>query len=253
MSFNELEDKLIKLINILPGDVGVYIKFLETGETFVFEENKQFWAASVIKLPIVCCFFENVSKNLVSLNDLTLIKEENYVKGTGIVHLLDHAREYSHMDLVKLMIILSDNAATNEIIDLLGWETINSWIQSQGLVSSSLKHKMMITAGRGPNLTTASDISIILENLYYNKYPFSEDIINILNEVKLRDRIPVFLPNDIVVAHKTGSLPQAVQDVGIVYSKNSFILSFLSDDQTNKMETRITIAKIAKTCFDYSK
>lgn len=252
MDFNQLSEKINATLTKLSGDVSVQIKFPETGEIYCYSEDKQLWAASVIKLPILCYFFEKVSQETIDPEVLTTIKSENFVRGTGIVHLLDHSREYSYMDLVKLMIILSDNAATNEIVDLLGWENINNWLSEQGMINSTFKHKMMIAAGRGPNLTTAFDTTLLLENLYFKKYPFSEEMINLLNEVKLRDRIPVFLPNDIVVAHKTGSLPQAVHDVGIIYANNPFIISFLSDDQLDKMETRLTIANIAKLCFDYA-
>jgi len=251
MTFENLKSNLEDNLNQLDGEVSLYVKLLNSGEIFSLNESHQFWAASVIKIPLVVEFFRQVKTGAHDLKKRVVIKPENIVKGSGVVHLLDAGNAYTTGDLVKLAMILSDNAATNEVIDLVGWENVEKHMKELGLESTTFRHKMMIKAGRGPNLITTKDVSLLLEKLFEDELPYSKDILDILSEEKLRDRIPKYIPNDIKISHKTGSLSEAVHDVGIVFSDNPFIFCFLTDNQKNKELTKETVGKCAKLCFDY--
>ncbi len=252
MTFEDLKNNLEGNLKKLYGKKSVVVKFIDSGDTFSINENQQFWAASVIKIPIIVELFRQAEDNSIDLEKKHSIKPENRVKGSGIAHLLDENSTYTAKDLAKLAIILSDNAATNEIVDLVGKENVENHIKKLGLENTTFKHKMMIKAGKGPNLTTTKDIASLLEKLYKNELPSSKDIVNILIETKLRDRIPKHIPNDIKIAHKTGSLQKAVHDVGIIYTSNPFIFCFLSDDQEDKELTKDIIGKCTKLCFEYA-
>lgn len=253
MKFEDLVELLEEKLAELTGDFGLYIKFLNRNE--VYEKNPivQFWAASTIKAPIASYFFHYCQENPDFMpTEKVSIKHENMVKGSGIAHLLSADASFSYLDLVKLMIILSDNAATNEIVDLLDWQNINAYLSDLGMAKTQFRHKMMITAGRGPNLTTAADMALFFEKLFHKELPKSQQQLDILNEVKLRDRIPALLPNELKIAHKPGSLPQAVHDTGIVYAKSPFIFSFLSDDQADKKVTYRVVQECALACYNYA-
>jgi beta-lactamase class A len=110
----------------------------------------------------------------------------------------------------------------------------------------------MIKAGRGPNLTTTEDMAKLLNLIYSGKIKGSAELLDIMNEEQDRRRMPLYLPDDIKVAHKTGSLNDGLHDVGIVFAKNPFIFCFMSDDLTDKVAATMICAECAKLCFDFS-
>lgn len=159
---------------------------------------------------------------------------------------------YTVKDLCVLMLTVSDNTATNQLIDIVGRNEIQAFLTAQGLTATTFKHKLMITENKGPNLTTAFDMTRLLIKIYEAKLPGADLLKSIMCEQVDRTRIPLYLPNSVEVAHKNGSLPQAVHAVGIVYAKNPFTFCFFSDDQTDKKKTTEVLASCAKLCFDFA-
>lgn len=251
MDIASLRNQLHKELFRLEGSVALSVKFLGTQEVFDYNETNDFWAASVIKVPIACEFYKQVQGGKLSPKTKTRVVGENRVQGTGVIKLLDEDDEFTYLDLVTLMLVVSDNAATNGVIDAVGWENIEPYMQSIGLTSTTFKHKMMITAGRGPNLSTTKDITTLFEILYKNDIAGAVAILDILKKQQDRTRIPLFLPNEVEIAHKLGSLPSAMHDAGIIYTKNPFIFVFFSDDQKDKRLTNDVLSLCAKLCYEY--
>ena len=252
MKYIKLSQLLNKELKKLDGIVGLFVKFLTSNETFVYNENEQFWAASVIKVPIALTFYKHIKEKNINDSEKVKISEDNYVQGSGVVKLLDENNKYSYKDLITLMLVVSDNTATNQIIDFIGWESVEKYMIEIGLENTTFKHKMMIKAGRGPNLTTAKDMSDLLEKMYKIELSGSDFILQIMQEQLDRTRIPLYIPNEIPIAHKFGTLSEALHEIGIVFSKNPFIFSFFSDDQKDKRLTNKVLSRCAKLCFDYS-
>ena len=252
MTLNNLNKQIDIQLKKLGGDVALMVKFLNTKKEIKVNRDFQFWAASVIKIPISCEFFRQVNEGKIKPETKTKIKAENRVEGSGVFKLLNKDDEFTYLDLVTLMLDISDNAGTNEIVDIIGWENVEKYMHQLGLLNTTFRHKMMIKAGRGPNFTTAQDITMLLEKLYNNEIPGAAQILSILKQQQDRRRIPLLLPNDIEISNKTGSLEKAVHDAGIIYSKNPFIFVFLSDDQEDKILTNEVLSNCAKLCFDYS-
>lgn len=246
-----LKQKLEEQINQLPGDVSLKVKYLNSDNEININESTQFWAASVIKIPIAATFYKQVAENKIQESSRQTVSADNKVEGSGITKLLDNTTDFTTKDLLTLMLVVSDNSATNQLVDLIGWESVEQYMQELGLLNTTFKHKMMIPAGRGPNLTTSHDMAILLEKMYRNEIPGSEQILGIMQEQLDRSRIPLYIPNEVKIAHKNGSLPQAMHEVGIVYAKDPFIFCFLSDDQSDKRKTNEVLSKCAKLCFEY--
>ncbi len=252
MTFSELENQISIQLDKLGGDFGLHIEFLKTNEVFSKNTQLQFWAASIIKIVIACTYFKQLADLKFDAKTRVVINESNFVLGSGVLKLIDRTNSYTYNDLVTLMLAVSDNSATNELIDILGIDNIEDYIKELKLANTTLKHKMMIKAGKGPNFTTAADQALLLKLLYKNSIPESTEVLTLMKEETDRRRLPLLIPNAIEIAHKTGSLEQAVHNVGIVYSKNPFIFSFLSDDQLDKQLTTNVLATCAKLCYDYS-
>jgi len=252
MEFEKLSTKLYDRLSALEGAVSLYAKFINSNHEYKYNDDKQFWAASIIKIPIALTFYKSFSKKNIALSDRLKIDDDNFVDGSGIMNLLDKGLELTYKDLITLMLVVSDNTAANQIIDFIGWESVGDYMKQLGLKDTKFKHKMMIKAGRGPNLTTAQDIGTLLEKMYNDELPGSREILKIMQEQLDRTRIPLYIPNDIKISYKNGSLAEAMHEVGIVYSRKPFIFSFFSDDQKDKRKTNEVLSTCAKDCFDYS-
>ncbi len=248
MDIEFVSNKLNKAVAELKGPFGLYVNFLSNNNEIKINENVQFWAASVVKLPIACVVYKNIS----DLTKRIKIKPENYVEGTGVIKLLDRSDEFTIKDLLNLMVAATDNTATNELVDLVGRESIESYMKELGMKDSTFRHKMFISAGLGPNLTTVADVHTLLIKLYRNEIADAAELVGIMKKQQDRRYMPLYLPNDILLAHKTGSLTDGIHDVGIVYAKKPFIFVFLSDDQPDKLETARVVSQCTKICFDYA-
>ena len=252
MSIKRLSHLLDKELAKLNGSVGLNVKFLSSNEIYTYNGKTQFWSASVIKIPIALTFYEQIKEKNINDTEKVKITEDNYVLGSGIAKLLDKNNKYTFKDLITLMLVVSDNTATNQIVDFIGWESVEKYMKEIGLENTTFKHKMMIKAGRGPNLTTPEEMTTLLERMYKNELPGSEIVLKIMQEQLDRTRIPQLIPNEIPISHKFGTLPEALHEVGIIYSKNPFIFCFFSDDQKDKKLTNEVLSVFAKHCFDYS-
>lgn len=252
MTFSELNVQLDNQLKKLQGEVSLKVTFINSNESFNYHEQTQLWAASVIKVALATVIYQQAELGKFSLNDRTALSDENKVLGSGVLKLLDKDTQFTYKDLIILMLTLSDNSATNQLIDLVGWENVEPYLLDQGLANTTFRHKMMIAAGRGPNLTTSNDMATLLLKMYRNELPGSAEILETMTEQIDRTRITRYIPNSIKTACKFGALPEAVHEIGIVYSKNPFVFCFLSDDQKDKSLAMDVLASCAKLCFEYS-
>lgn len=128
-----LQQKLDATLVNLPGTFGVAIKNLETGESAFINGYSQFQLASTFKIPILVTLFRDVEEGKLSLSDRIGISEESYVPGSGILQEIDHGLKVTIKDLATLMIILSDNVATDAILNLVSIESVSTYMKELGL------------------------------------------------------------------------------------------------------------------------
>jgi beta-lactamase class A len=234
---------LQNFITELPGHFGVYAKNLTTGQVFAFGANDIFPSASVIKVPILIELYRRVEEHHISLDHLLLLRKEDQVGGSGVLKDLSPNTEYSLRDLAMLMISVSDNTATNLLIEFLGIDSVNTTLRRLGAENTELVRPLQRVPA-GPyehiNHTTAADMALLMERLATGgaiSFAVSIEMVAIL----LKCQGPVSIiksppepqwvgQNLIIVAHKTGSLNQASHDVGIVYSpRANYVAALLSD------------------------
>ncbi|WP_343216133.1 serine hydrolase [Clostridium mobile] len=232
-SFNEMTDKIKNEIEKFKGTCGVIIKNKNTGEYFEYNEEEVFPSASIIKLSILLELFKRVERGEINLKDRVAIRDEDKVGGFGILKDLDSELNVTIKDLATLMIILSDNVATNMLIDILNMDSINNTVKDLGMKDTVLGRKMMDGEAkkRGiDNYTSAKDTLIILES-YLNSSKVAElssntqDIIlDILIKQQCNNKLPLLMPKGIIFGHKTGDLPGVEHDTGILFSKEGDIV-----------------------------
>ena len=192
----------------------------------LYNANQKFPAASLIKVPILAAAFYAVGEKKVSLEELVTIRKKDVAGGSGELKAFSLPKKFTFAKLLELMISSSDNTATNKVIEILDFEYINSIFKRLGLTETTLVRKMMDFSQRKngvENYTSAADISYLLEKIYKKKLvnqKLSKLALTFLKKQKVNDRLPRYLPTEVVVAHKTGLERGVVHDAGIIFTSN---------------------------------
>ena len=232
--FTGFWSSLLPRMAALPGEISVYGKDLATDEKWAYQADIPLVAASVIKLPILAEAFRQARDGLISMDETFSIRPEQKMPSCGALTYLHDGLNVTMRDLCVLMIILSDNTATNILIERLGIENVNAFLREKGLEKPTLRRRLFDTgaAGRGlENTITAEETGRLLEMLYRGACVSPEadaEMLGILRDQRLNGKIPFFL-HDLKIAHKTGEDSGVTHDVGIVYAGHPLILCFASN------------------------
>lgn len=279
---NQPVKEILSLAKTYSGRIGVYAKNLKTNEEIKINADTLFPTASVIKLPILITLFEKAKNGESDLNKEIIIPTKDKVGGAGVIQYFEGDTKIKLIDAATLMIILSDNTATNAILDQFSdkhdekLEVVNATMEKLGLQRTKLLNKVFSYATKkntpeakrfGLGYSSPFEMGKLLEMIYRHQVidsNYSEWIINILKNQQDDTMIRRFLPYDqlkenetIVVANKTGAIDKARIDVGIVYSpKCDFIVAIFADESsdtswTHDNKTQNAVAKAARIIYDY--
>lgn len=228
---------LLKKIHEAPGHTAIYYRPLDGGCAMMYNEEMPVVAASVIKIPVMVEAFRRFASGELSRDEVHVLREEEKKPSCGALNRMHAGLEVTMRDLVDLMIVLSDNTATNILIDRLGIAEINETIRSLGLKQTVLRRKLFDKEGMAKgliNTVSARDIGILLEKMYEGSLVSPEasaEMLDILRNQKLNGKMPFYLkPRGIASAHKTGEDDGITHDVGIVYARKPFVLCMLSEE-----------------------
>lgn len=232
--FTDFLRSLLPRMTALPGEVSVYGKDLVTDEKWAYEADAPLVAASVIKLPILVEAFRQARDGLLSMDETFSIRPEQKMPSCGALTYLHDGLTVTLRDLCVLMIIVSDNTATNILIERLGMENVNATMRGLGLEKTTLRRLLFDSdaSARGlENTITAEEMGQLLEMLYKGECVSPEadaEMLSILRDQRLNGKMPFFL-DDLEIAHKTGEDDGITHDVGIVYAEHPLILCFASN------------------------
>ncbi len=220
----------------LPGHVGLYICDTATGESFAHQAEEPIEAASVIKLPVMVEAFCQFEAGELNPNELVEISKAQHLPSCGALTYLHEGIRVTWRDLVTLMIILSDNTATNILIDKLGIDRINADIARYGLVGTELNRKLFQPhlARQGiKNYVSAAGIGRLMHLLLEGKVvseAASKEMLRIMGDQRLNGKMPFFLHDKgIRCAHKTGEDDGVTHDAGVILMEKPVIFVFLSE------------------------
>lgn len=161
-----LEEKIKDAVKGLEGTWSIIIHDLKSGEKIFVNEGQVYPSASIIKLWILWKLYKEAEKGNINLDKEIILKEEHKTGGFGILQDLHAGLNLSIRDLAILMIILSDNTATNMLIDYLGMDAINQEIKELGMENTILQRRMMDLEAKAKgldNYTSVMDTYYILK------------------------------------------------------------------------------------------
>jgi beta-lactamase class A len=248
LSAADLRDALNARIAEFSGTVSLYAKNLDTGETVGIRDAEPVRTASTIKLPILCTVFDSVARGKAKWTDPVTITRENKVSGTGIIASeISDGVQLPLRDVVNLMMALSDNTATNLILDRFPADSVNAWLDSAGIKTTRSMRKILgegpargySAAGKLPEnakygigVSTPRDMVAILEKLERGEIvspEASKEMLAILGRCQDSNGIRRKLWT-MKIANKTGALDALRSDVGIVYSPGGRIAMAITAD-----------------------
>jgi beta-lactamase class A len=244
----KFEKRLQEIANRVDGVVGYDMLDLTSNDRFTHLEREIFPTASTIKLALVYELFKQVEEGSVKLDDTMVLDRRKAVGGTGVlVHM--GTPTLSIGDYATLMVTLSDNTATNVLIDKLGMAATTKRMASLGLSATKLRRQMMDTtaARRGDeNVSTPSDLVALLQRL--QTMPAAIELLKKPKENRLRKGLPAGVES----ADKSGELDGVRADAGIVFVKNrpyvfSVMTTFLKSDE----EGESAIVDMSRAAYDY--
>lgn len=226
---NQLQKELLQYVSRYE-KIGYVIKDLKTGAEISLNKDEIFPSASLVKLPIMACVYQAENDGVLSLNDKIKMKLSHKARGSGILKHYSTGSKFSIATLVELMITHSDNTATNMLTDLLGFDYINKMLKKWGLKHTNFSRRIMDLTARSrgiENYTTPQEIAYLLEKIYRNQLVSKEassQMLSILKNQRIKDRIPRYLPFYTEVAHKTALMRDVCHDAGIIFADNTDIL-----------------------------
>lgn len=228
---------------------------LQTGRQRLYRAHHRCQTASVIKLPMLVHVALAVQEGTLNWSDRLTLTEAEKVGGSGVLTQLTAGTEWTLRDLCVLMTIVSDNTATNMIIEHLGIEPINARMRALGMPLTTLYRKSYAPdtdASReyGLGMTTPQemlDLLLLLAEEKIGDAAVSGEIVKILAAQNYRDGIPRYLPEDWKYAGKTGSVNAVRNDVALVTAPDGrrFALAFFCQQLTRIQWTADNPAQIA--------
>jgi beta-lactamase class A len=255
----KLAAEIEKIAGAHDGVMGVAIKDLTTGEEILINDQLTFPTGSSIKIPILIELHKQAAEGKYKLTDQRWVERQDKVGGDGvIVNFGAHTSQLSLSDLAMLMIVLSDNTATNMLIDQVGMANVNRTLDELGLKQIRLRRKMIDQAAsaRGDeNTATPREAMALMEKLYRGQVvnrQLSDDALKIL-KIRKSSPIPRLLPDSVEIANKPGSIEGVACDWAVVYVPNRpYAIAVMTNyNGPNSEAADDAIAKVAKLAYDY--
>ena len=239
------------------GVMGFSVVDLTSGARFGCNENNVFPQASAIKIPVLMEVYKQAGEGKFKLTDTRRIAKADMTGGSGILwELGDGTAQMNLHDLCVLMIVLSDNTATNLLIDLVGIANVNKTLESLGLVHTRLQRRMMDmpAAERGDeNLATPAEAARIMELLYRGEFisrAVCDEILAILKKPK-QTAIGSGLPGGVEVAGKPGGIAGVKTEWAVVLLKKRPYILAIMENYGMGLEAADTFKDISQALHDY--
>lgn len=267
-----LESRLMPLIQAHKGKVAVAVKNLETGESFAHRDDVPMPTASLIKFPVMVEAYRQAGEKAVDLGKMITLTKADKVPGSGI--LTTHFSDGMTMplrDAIHLMIVYSDNTATNLVVDQIGLKSTAETMEKMGYPNTKLHSKVFRrdtsafperSKQFGLGSTTAGEMVRLCEALHKKELVSPEASAAMLEHLRAcddKDKFPRFLPPGTKVAFKTGSVDASKTAAGIIQTPGGPVAvcvmtdenedkRWVADNAGNKL-----CAEVAREVYDHFK
>nr|WP_276020510.1 serine hydrolase [Acetivibrio straminisolvens] len=240
-----LKSKLQKYISKFKCRFGIYFIDLHTGREFGINDTEEFFAASTFKIPLNLYVYDSIREGKIDADTVLEYTEEDFEGGTGVIwNKESFGKTFTVRELLRLSIVYSDNVAVNMLLRCVGKANVKNYMRELG----------GIRVDDRKNVSCPKDMALYLKKVYElseNGDPLGKELVKNMINTKFYDRLPVLLPKNVKIAHKTGNYIGVVHDVGIVYAGRPYIIVVMTKNVKNEQTANKAIANISKTVYDY--
>lgn len=233
---------------------GILLVDLDTGGYVDINSESALPAASTIKVPILVAFFQAVDEGKISLDEVLTMEDEHIAGGSGDMQYQPSGTEYTALETATKMIVISDNTATNMLIERLGGaEFLNQKFLDWGLKNTVIRD--VLPDLRGTNKTTARDLVNLLTQLNQGglvSMKSRDRIFRIMEETENNTLLASGLGRGAVIAHKTGNLKSVSADVGLIDLPNGkrYLLAVIVERNDEDSAAESLIRNISQTVYE---
>jgi beta-lactamase class A len=263
--WKKLETRVEEIAARLDGVMGMAILDLTDGRILLRNADRVFPTASSIKIAILLELYRQDqearagAKGKAKLDDIYSFDPKDLVEDSQIMAgLTAGVTRVTNRDLAQFMVAVSDNAATNVLIDRVGMQNVNATLRSLGLTKTMLRRKMIdiAAARRGDeNVATPQEMARLLELIYKGKAlnkELTDELIKQLKTLKKDSYLSYELPADVELADKPGSLDAVRNDSGIVFTPNRpFAISVMTAYERDEKAAERAISEVALEAYHY--
>ncbi len=250
--WQKLASQIEQVDQQLDGVMGVAIEDLTTGDHYFLHEDEVFAQASSIKITVLANLYLQAEQGKLKLTDLYTVQSSDLVADSDIMNgLTPGVTSITLRDLATMMVAVSDNSATNVLIDRVGMPNVNAMLDSLGLPHTRLRRKMMdlqaAKEGR-ENISTPHEMMTLLHAIYHGKVLDKEstaDFFKMLSTNK-KSWIPRDLPADLKIANKPGALEAVRNDSGIVFVEGRpYVICVMTSFLRNERDGEEAISNVS--------
>ena len=238
-----LDNQVKPIVASFKGKVSLFAKNLDTGETYALNPDERVRTASTIKIAVMIEAFARVNEGKAKWTDEVVLTKGKKVSGSGILTELSDGLKLTLRDAVNLMMILSDNTATNLVLDVLTTDAVNARMESLGFKQIKINRKVgsggESTAGKDPEnkkfglgVATPREMVLIMEKLERGEIinpTVSKEMLELMKREQGRNALGRSLWS-VPMASKYGALDRLRSAVGILYMKNGKVAMAISCD-----------------------
>ncbi len=272
MNFEVLHIKINQLLKPVEGDVSLFFKDLITNVTFKINENVLFNTASLMKVFVGLQYLQLIEKGKINVSVPVKLKNSFRSKFDNSLFELSPeidsdpdlynkiGSEINAMELIERMITRSSNLSTNNLFELIEKQSnIDDLLKETGVSNTRIirgvEDQKAFDAGI-TNVTTAADMVKVLEYIHagvLNNDIYITQLYNFLLKQQHNSIIPLHLPKNLLIAHKTGNLSASIHDAAIISSPEGvgYILVILSKNLHNKEKATAVFAKVSEVLYSF--
>ena len=229
-------ESIARQMEALPGHLGFYYKNLVTGYEYGIREEEAYLAASVIKLPLFLHVLTRSAEGSLDMNSRLTVEDSEKMPSCGALNLFTGPVEADIRTLCRLMIDISDNTATNKLINFCTIPGANEGFRAMGLEKTVLRRLLFDSEAskRGlENTICPMEMGMLLERLYREQFvspEVSREAMEVLRKQQIDHKLDGKLCGEVPIAHKTGEDDRLSNDVGIVFAPQPFVVCFAGHD-----------------------
>ncbi|KAF3890462.1 MULTISPECIES: serine hydrolase [Nostocales] len=234
---------------------GMFFLDLQSGDYLNINGDKAFPAASTIKFPILIALFQEIEAGRVRFDESLVMRRDLVAGGSGDMQSQSVGSRFSVLQTATKMMTISDNTATNMIIDRLGGKAVlNQRFQSWGLKNTTIRN--LLADVNGTNTTSAKDLvrlsALVTNDKLINNTSRSQ-VLQIMRQCHNQSMLPSGLGSGAIIAHKTGTLRFVLGDAGIIQTPNGkiYLAGILVKRPNHDSRATEFIRQVSRFLYDY--